>query len=121
VTGPRVLAVVRQGGRALVRMAAPVAVVRVMVAVVGVWPSAALVALFFTVGAVAAWATKVEPRLFAPRFPELAPGEFLVHLDPPPGVEVDHLAFARALSAVADAYVEECRRQAGVVDEDGFV
>lgn len=112
------VAVVRVG-RCLVWLALFVAGVQVMADVFGVWPTAALVAAGLVVGGLAAWADHVEPRLFAPRFPE--PAEFVVQLDPPAGDEVDHLAFARALSAVADAYVEQCRRQAGVVDEDGFL
>jgi hypothetical protein len=115
----RVLRAVVRVGRRLVWLALFVVGVQVMAAVVGVWPTATIVAAGLVIDGLAAWADHIEPRLFAPRFPELGP-EFVVRLDPP-GVEVDHVAFAQALSAVADAYLQECRRQAGVVDEDGFL
>jgi len=114
----RVLRAVVGVGRRLAWLGLFVVGVQVMVAVVGVWPTAAIVAAGLVIDGLAVWADHVEPRLFAPRFPE--PADFVVRLDPPPGVEVDHVAFARALSAVAGVYLEECRRQAGVVDEDGL-
>ena len=46
--------------------------------------------------------------------------EFVVAVDRQVAAELDHVAFARALSAVADAYLDECERRAGLVDEDGF-
>jgi len=95
------------------------AAVWLLFAVAGPWVAAAVVGVGVVVGALAVWARWVEPWLFAPRVP---PGDdFVVRLVPPPGVEVDHVAFARALVAVADAYLDECVRQAGAeLDEDSI-
>jgi hypothetical protein len=111
---------VGQAFRAVTRLAAVAGAVWWLFAVTGPWVVAAVAGAALTLGALAAWASWVEPWLFAPRFPD--GDDFVVHLTPPPGVEVDHLAFARALSAVADAYVDECVRQAAAeLDEDGFL
>jgi hypothetical protein len=59
----------------------------------------------FTIGAIVWWARVVEPWLFAPRAPGPAAR---------PPVAVDdgrHLAFARALAAVAARYLDECEAE----------
>ena len=74
-----------------------VAAVRV---VLGVWPAAVAVAAVAVVGLVAGWAL-VEARASDRRS---RPGVERVQL-------ADHVAFARALTAVAAAYLAECERQ----------
>jgi len=70
----------------------------------GPWALALLVAFAATSGLVAGWAA-VE-RVFPPtRSPAAGIGG-----DPGPG-SGDHVAFARALTAVAAAYLAECERQ----------
>jgi hypothetical protein len=80
------------------------ALVVVVRAALGVWAAAVLVALAAMAGLIAGWAA-VEARAFDRRRPS-----------PPaavraPDVAADHVAFARALSAVAAAYLTECERQ----------
>jgi hypothetical protein len=92
----------RRAARRLVGVAAEVAVVLVVRAVLGVWATAALVAVVAVAGLIAGWAA-VEARCF--------------RRAPPPGPPVrelnvtDHVAFARALDAVATAYLTACERQ----------
>jgi hypothetical protein len=98
--GPRVRLAIHRVAPAAVA----VALVVVVRAVLGVWAAAALVALAAMVGLIAGWAA-VEARAFDRRRPS-----------PPAvvrasGATGDHLAFARALSAVAAAYLTECERQ----------
>ena len=97
-------------------LALGVAVVRLSENVVGGLVTAGLLALAVVGGAVQAWAVYVEPRLFgSPR----APDEVVV-VDRRAVAELDHLDFARALSAVADIYLDECQRRAGLDDEGRF-
>jgi hypothetical protein len=71
----------------------------------GPWALALLVAFAATGGLVAGWAA-VEARVFPPTLPPAAStGD-----DPGPG-SGDHVAFARALTAVAATYLAECERQ----------
>jgi hypothetical protein len=98
--------------RALTRVAVVLLAVRGLVATVGIVATALLVAAVAVVWLMAVWAAAVEPWLFAPRVSEP---------EPVPVVGYGHVAFAEALSVVADAYLDECRRQAGLVDEDGFL
>ena len=66
-------------------------------------------------GVVVWWALVVEPRLFAPRpstRPRViaGPGPRRAPVEQVDGV--DHVAFARALSVVADRYLDECQANA---------
>jgi hypothetical protein len=76
-------------------------------AVLGVWVAAGLIALVLMAALVAAW-SRIEARAFAPRRPPSpiprVPGRSRL-------VPGDHVAFARALAAVATAYLAECERQ----------
>jgi hypothetical protein len=74
-------------------------------AVAGVWVTAALVAAAALAGLLAGWAA-VEARAF-PRSHAAAVGQ----LGPRGPGSSDHLAFARALTAVATAYLARCERQ----------
>jgi hypothetical protein len=92
----------RRAARRLVAVAAAVAVVLVVRAVLGVWATAALLAVVAVAGLIAGWAA-VEARCF-----RRAPASR------PPVRELpvtDHVAFARALAAVAAAYLTACERQ----------
>jgi hypothetical protein len=87
-----------------------VAVVVVVRQVAGVWAAAGIVALAGVLGVVAGLAA-LEVWVFDRRrssipatvVPEVAAGD-----------ATEHLAFARALAAVAAAYVGECEREAGL-------
>jgi hypothetical protein len=83
---------------------AVVVLVFVVRSVLGVWVAAALIALVAVVGLIAGWAA-VEARAFDHH---RRSAQVVV---PSPGTAADHLAFARALSAVATAYLTECERQ----------
>jgi hypothetical protein len=69
------------------------------------------------------WARVVEPWLFAPR-PSTRPRVVTGLARRPPMVdevdEVDHVAFARALSLVADRYLEECETRASLDERGGW-
>jgi hypothetical protein len=90
----------RRGARRLVGVAA-VAVVLVVRAVLGVWATAALLAVVAVAGLIAGWAA-VEARCFRAPAPRPPVRELTV---------TDHVAFARALAAVATAYLTACERQ----------
>jgi hypothetical protein len=108
--------------RALTRVAVVMLAVRGLVAAAGVVATAVLVAAMMVVWLMAVWAAAVEPWLFASRFVSGSPsGPDDRVVEPVPVVGYGHVAFAEALSVVADAYLDECRRQAGLVDEDGFL
>jgi hypothetical protein len=107
--GPRARRAARRLARRAATAAAALALVLAVRAVLGVWAAAALVALALVAGLIAGWAA-VEARIFdrprpappvltPPRAPRLTAG--------------DHTAFARALTAVAAAYLTECERQEG--------
>jgi hypothetical protein len=83
---------------------AVVVLVLVVRSVLGVWIAAALIALVAVVGLIAGWAA-VEARAFDhdPRSARVVVRA--------PGTTADHVAFARALRAVATAYLTECERQ----------
>jgi hypothetical protein len=96
--------------RRLVRACALVALVVIARHLAGVWVAAGIVALSGVVGLIAclaaldAWAAD-RARCSPPAtvvVPERSAGE------------ADRLAFARALAAVAAAYVAECERGAGL-------
>jgi hypothetical protein len=92
-----------------------VAVVRLSEKVVGCVVTAGLLALAVVCGAVQAWAVYVEPRLFgSPGVPDE------VVVDRRALAQLDHVDFARALSAVADAYLDECQRRASPDNEGWF-
>jgi hypothetical protein len=80
--------------------AAAVALVLAVRVVLGPWVAAGLVAVAAVVALIAGWAA-LEARIF-----DRPPPSTRV---PAPGV--DHAAFARALAAVAAAYLTECARQ----------
>jgi hypothetical protein len=105
--------------RALTRVAVVLLAVRGLVAAVGVVAAAVAVAAVAVVWLGVVWASAVEPWLFAPRCSQAGPDDGPA--EPVPVVGYGHVAFAEALSVVADAYLDECRRQAGLVDEDGFL
>jgi UPF0716 family protein affecting phage T7 exclusion len=98
--GPRARRAVRRAAKAF----AVVVLLFLVGSVLGVWIAAALVALVAVAGLIAGWAA-VEARAFdhhrrSARVAVRAPG-----------TSADHVAFARALSAVATAYLTECERQ----------
>jgi hypothetical protein len=82
-------------------VAAAVVVVLVVRAVVGVWATAVLLAVVAVAGLIAGWAA-LEDRCFRRRVPRPPVRELPV---------TDRLVFARALAAVATAYLAECERQ----------
>jgi len=97
--GPRARRAVRRGAKAF----AVVVLVFVVRLVLGVWIAAALIALVAVAGLIAGWAA-VEARAFDQR----RSARVVVRA---PGTAADHVAFARALTAVATAYLTECERQ----------
>jgi predicted lipid-binding transport protein (Tim44 family) len=99
--GPRA----RRTARRLAALAAGLAVVVLARIVLGVWAAAGLVALAVTAGLIAGWAA-VEARAFRPSPPSTPAGARGPGLSPG-----DHVAFARALTAVATAYLTACERQ----------
>jgi hypothetical protein len=105
--GPRARRAARRTARRAASTAAAVALVFLVRALLGVWATAALVALVAMAGLIAGWAA-VEARVFdrpRPSPPVLIPRRA-------PGLTAaDHAAFARALTAVATAYLTECERQ----------
>jgi hypothetical protein len=103
---PRLGARARRSARRVTWAAALAVVVVVVRAALGVWVAAVLVALAAVAGVIAALAA-IEARVFdRPRLPA-APV-----VVPAPGLDTsDHVAFARALTAVAAAYLTACERQ----------
>jgi hypothetical protein len=89
--------------RRLTCLGALVALVVVVRQVAGVWVAAGLVALAAMAGLIAVLAA-IDAWLDRSRNAHSAA------VVVPPGS--DHLAFARALAAVADAYLTECEREA---------
>jgi hypothetical protein len=101
---------IAQLGRHLARPLTVVVVVVLMRCWLGVWPTAVVLATVGTAGLLAVWA-EAERRLFAPppsraQLVERRPQASERGLDP-----AGHAAFARALTAVAAAYLTECERQ----------
>ena len=88
-------------------MAAALALVVEVRVVLGVWAAAGLVALAAVAGLIAGWAA-VEARVFDR--PRPSPPVLIPRRAPGPTAG-DHTAFARALTAVATAYLTECERQ----------
>jgi hypothetical protein len=111
--GPRVRRAARRTAHRAAKPAAAVALVLVVRGLLGVWAAAVLVALVAVAGLIAGWAA-LEARVFdhpRPRHepPALTPTEIPRRA---PGLNAaDHTAFARALTAVATAYLTECERQ----------
>jgi hypothetical protein len=105
--GPRARRAARRTARRAAKTAVAVALVLVVRGLLGVWATAVLVAVAAMVGLIAGWAA-VEARAFdrpRPSPPVLIPRRA-------PGLTAgDHTAFARALTAVAAAYLTECERQ----------
>jgi hypothetical protein len=91
--------------------AAAVALVLAVRALLGVWVAAVLVALVAMAGLIAGWAA-LEARVFDRPRPRLSPPA-LIPRRAPGLCAADHTAFARALTAVATAYLTECERQEG--------
>jgi hypothetical protein len=75
------------------------------VELVGTVVVAVVVAAAFTIGAVVWWARVIEPRLYAPRW-QVRSARRAEPVD-----DDRHLAFARALAAVAARYLEECEAE----------
>jgi hypothetical protein len=111
--GPRIGPRARRAAGRLARRAATVAAALALVLVVrvvlGVWAAAGLVALALVAGLIAGWVA-LEARVFdRPR-----PSPPVLISRRVPGLTAgDHTAFARALTAVATAYLTECERQEG--------
>jgi lysylphosphatidylglycerol synthetase-like protein (DUF2156 family) len=105
--GPRARRAARRLARRAATVAAALALVLAVRAALGVWAAAVLVALAAVAGLIAGWAA-VEARVFdRPRPARPVPMPRRV-----PGLSAgDHTAFARALTAVATAYLTECERQ----------
>jgi hypothetical protein len=104
---------------ALVRGAAIVTALMVLRLVAGVWITAVAAAALAVVGLVAGWAA-VERRAF-PRRPA---GPVSVPVGPripgrAAGDGARHVAFARALTTVAAAYLAECERDQRQEPDDG--
>jgi hypothetical protein len=95
------------------------AVMHVAVSLAGAVATTLLLTFVLLMGGIGAWAEYVEPRVFAPRSAD-SDAEFVVVVDQRVAAEQDHVEFARALSAVADAYLVECERRAGLADGDRF-
>jgi hypothetical protein len=93
------------------------AVVHVAVSLAGAVVTTLFLTFVLLMGGIGAWAEYVEPRVFAPRSTD-SDTEFVV--DRRVAAELDHVEFARALSAVADSYLVECERRAGLADQGGF-
>jgi hypothetical protein len=97
--------------RCLVRACVLVALVVVVRHLAGVWVAAAIVALAGVVGLIAclaaldAWSG--DRHCCSPSATVVVPDRSI-------GEAADRLAFARALAAVASAYVAECERGAGL-------
>jgi hypothetical protein len=102
---------------ALVRGAAAVAGVMAVRLVAGVWITAVAVAGLAVLGLVAGWAA-IERRAF-PRRP--APPVLVGPRGPgrATGDGARHVAFARALTTVAAAYLAECERDQRQEPDDG--
>jgi short subunit dehydrogenase-like uncharacterized protein len=96
----------RRSARRVTWAAALAVVVVVVRAALGVWVAAGLVALAAVAGVIAALAV-IEARVFDRPRRSAAPV-----VVPAPGLDTsDHVAFARALTAVAAAYLTACERQ----------
>ena len=102
---PRLGARARRSARRVTWAAALAVVVVVVRAALGVWVAAGLVALAAVAGVIAALAA-IETQVFdRPRRPTTL-------VVPAPGLDTsDHIAFARALTAIAAAYLTACERQ----------
>jgi hypothetical protein len=94
----------RRAARRLVQVAAVAAGVVALRLLLGVWPAAVILATVVLIWFVAGLAT-LEARVFCHR-----PAHR--RQVPAPSAQLgDHVAFARALTAVARAYLAECERQ----------
>jgi uncharacterized membrane protein len=107
--GPRARRAARRTARRVARTAAAVALVLAVRGLAGVWAAAALVALVAVAGLIAGWAA-LEARVFDHPRPRPSPPAVIPRWAL--GLNAgDHTAFARALTAVATAYLTECERQ----------
>jgi hypothetical protein len=97
--------------RRLVRACALVALVVIARHLAGVWVAAGIVALSGVVGLIA-WLAALDA--WAADRARCSPPATVVVPDGSIGEAADRLAFARALAAVAAAYVAECERGAGL-------
>ncbi len=103
--GRRVARLVRAiSGLAMVLLA-----VRLGLTVAGTIATSAVLALVGIVASVRWWARVVEPRLFAPRHLPVATATRAP--SPAPAIDERHVAFARALAAVAERYLAECEAE----------
>jgi hypothetical protein len=117
--GRRFLRLCVRLARWLVFVGIGLAAVHVAVSLAGVVATTLFLTFVLLMGGIGAWAEYVEPRVFASRSAG-SDGEFAVVVDQRVAAELDHVEFARALSAVADAYLVECERRAGLADGDRF-
>ena len=103
----------------LVCLGIGLAVVHVAVSLAGAAATTLFLTFVLLMGGIGAWVEYVEPRVFASRSAD-SDAEFVVVVDRRVAGELDHVEFARALSAVAAAYLVECERRAGLGDQGGF-
>src|SRR5262245_5102199 len=111
MTVRRLAALMSRAARAVVRLVVVLACVRVSVAVVGEWVTAAGLSAVILVRGLASWVV-LERRLDGARHPNT--GRFSTA--PRGSSVVGHVAFARALVAVSERYLDLCVDQA---DEQG--
>lgn len=117
--GRRFLRLVARLAWWLVCLGFGLAVMHVVVNLAGAVATSLVLTFVLLIGGIGAWVEYVEPRVFGPRSVDSG-AEFVVAADRRIVAELDHVEFARALSAVADAYLVECERRAGLVDGDGL-
>jgi hypothetical protein len=111
MTVRRLAALMGRVARRVVRLMVVLACVRVSVAVVGEWVTAAGLSAVILVRGLASWVV-LEQRLDGARHPKV--GRYSTA---PRGARVvGHVAFARALVAVSERYLDLCEDQA---DEHG--
>jgi hypothetical protein len=116
-TAGRSLRLVARTAWLVVRVLAGFGAVRLALAVVGVWPTAAGLAAVSVVWGLCCW-QRLERRPDARERRLLAVHAYLVkYLAKPPrpggrAVQADHVAFARALAAVSARYLAHCEDQA---------
>jgi hypothetical protein len=103
----------------LVCLGLGLAVMHAAVSLAGAVVTSLFLAFVLLMGGIGTWAEYVEPRVFGRRSADSG-AEFVAAADRRIVAELEHVEFARALSAVADAYLVECERRAGLAAGDGL-